>query len=83
LRKLLAVDDLRDQDGWRPLAVFPHVREAARSVDPNLPLGEVRTLDPLTFIAVPTILASVALLACVIPAGRAARLNPIVALRDE
>ena len=167
-----------------PLAVFPHVREAARSLDPNLPLAEVRRLDqvtadalsqarfttlllgffaglaltlatiglygvisllvarrrreigirialgarsasilrmvvtrgaklvmvgvgvglvaaagltrvvasllyavtpfdPLTFIAVPAILASVALLACVIPAGRAARLNPVIALREE
>jgi putative ABC transport system permease protein len=46
-------------------------------------LYAVTPFDPLTFIAVPAILASVALLACVIPAGRAARLNPIIALREE
>jgi len=28
-----------------PLGVLPHVREAVRSIDPNLPLAEVRTLD--------------------------------------
>jgi putative ABC transport system permease protein len=43
----------------------------------------VTPLDPLTFTAVPAVLASVALLACLIPAGRAARLNPVIALRDE
>jgi putative ABC transport system permease protein len=167
-----------------PLAVVPHVRDAARSLDPNLPLSEVRALDqvtddalsqtrfttlllgafaalaltlatvglygvvtlgvarrrreigirialgarsasilgmvlargvtlttiglgagliaalgltrvlasllygvtpfdPLTFVAVPAILGAAALLACLIPAGRAARLNPVVALREE
>jgi putative ABC transport system permease protein len=43
----------------------------------------VTPFDPLTFIAVPAILGLAALLACLIPAGRAARLNPIVALREE
>ena len=46
-------------------------------------LYAVTPLDPLTFSAVPAILAAVALLACVIPAGRAARLNPVMALRGE
>ena len=43
----------------------------------------VRPLDPEVFIAVPVILMVVALLASYIPAWRAARVNPIVALRRE
>jgi putative ABC transport system permease protein len=43
----------------------------------------VTPLDPLTFAAVPVILACVALVASLIPAERAARLNPMLALREE
>jgi len=39
--------------------------------------------DPLTFAIVAAILAVVGLAACAIPASRAARVDPIVALRDE
>lgn len=42
----------------------------------------VRPLDPEVFIAVPLILMAVVLLASYIPARRAARVNPIVALRE-
>lgn len=43
----------------------------------------VRPLDPEVFIAVPLILMGVVLLASYIPARRAARVNPIVALRES
>jgi putative ABC transport system permease protein len=46
-------------------------------------LFEVRPTDPATYLAVAFVLLATGLLACAIPAWRAMRVDPLVALRNE
>ena len=46
-------------------------------------LYDTRSYDPLTFVAVPVLLAAVSLCACYLPSRKAATVDPVVALRAE
>jgi putative ABC transport system permease protein len=46
-------------------------------------LFEIKPDDPVTFIAIAIVFFAVALVGCVIPARRAAKVDPMIALRTE
>jgi putative ABC transport system permease protein len=46
-------------------------------------LFEIRAFDPVTYIALPIALMTVTVLTCVLPAWRAAGMNPVTILRQE
>jgi putative ABC transport system permease protein len=79
LRNMLAV-------GMRP-AVFGLVAGLAASVEAvqlmHDLLYEIKPLDPTVYTAVAATLLGVAVFACIIPAWRASRLDPMQALRAE
>jgi putative ABC transport system permease protein len=72
--------------GLRPaaggLAIGLVVAVAASRVIQGL-LYQVPPHDPLTFVAVTTLLMAIVLIACAIPAARASRIAPADALRGE
>jgi putative ABC transport system permease protein len=49
----------------------------------SLQLFQITSTDPLTFVAVSLMLAIVAMVACVVPLGRALRVDPTIALKHE
>ena len=49
----------------------------------QIPLVEIEPTDPVTMIAITVVLSAVALMACVVPARKAARVDPMIALRSE
>lgn len=46
-------------------------------------LFQVETVDPVTFVAIPVFLSTVAILACLVPARRASSVDPLTALRGD
>ena len=46
-------------------------------------LFEIRAGDPITYLAVAVLLTIAAYLSCYLPARRALRIDPVVALREE
>jgi predicted permease len=46
-------------------------------------LFEVKSSDPATYVAISALLAAVTLLACLVPARRATRVDPLIALRQD
>jgi len=74
------------EQGLRLAVTGAAVGLAAALIVSNLMEGllyGVRPADPLTFAGVALLLLGVALLACYIPARRAIRVDPLVALRYE
>jgi ABC-type antimicrobial peptide transport system permease subunit len=46
-------------------------------------LVEIEPTDPITMVSITVVLIAVALVACVVPARKASRVDPVIALRAE
>jgi putative ABC transport system permease protein len=75
------------RQGFRPIAIGLLIGTAGSIVTAYLLLRgmlyRVEPLDAQTFFAVPLVLGAISLLACWLPARRATRVDPMVALRTE
>jgi ABC-type lipoprotein release transport system permease subunit len=56
---------------------------ARKNQDLTPPLRQRKNRDPLTFVLVAGLLAIVSAVACAIPAVRAARVDPMLVLRNQ
>ena len=74
------------RQGMRPIGIGLLIGIAASFALSNLLssfLIGISAIDPVTFVAVPLLLAGVALVASIVPAHRASRIDPMRALRYE
>ncbi len=84
-----AAQDIRTmilREALLPVATGPSVGLAASLVVNRIlqsQLVGVSPYDPATLIVAPALLILVAIVACQLPARRAVRVNPVVALRHE
>jgi putative ABC transport system permease protein len=73
-------------EGLRPVLVGAAVGVTAASFGSRVlstVLFEIKPHDPLTFLLAATVVISIAAVACLVPARRAAGVDPVAALREE